>query len=132
MKITAPIETKVTASSGAALLAVAALAALNHWVPGFRPVAPYVAPAVAWLATLAAGYLAPHTHLRPEPVHPLTLTLDQVTDAAISHGWYLAKDTPTARITAGAADVPPAVQPPAATIGAAAVQLPATTTGATP
>ena len=61
----APVEKKVTASTGAAAVSGLALWALGHWVfKGSVPdvVASWVYVLVPALITFAAGYKAPHTH----------------------------------------------------------------------
>jgi len=65
MSTTAPLETKVAASSGAAFAVSTVFDALNYW--WHVPLPPlYLTGAITFLVTLAAGYLAPHTsRLKP-------------------------------------------------------------------
>lgn len=82
MKTSAPLETKVAASSGAALL-VTTLFAVLHWLdPHLGQPPAYVLGLLVTVVTLAAGWLAPHTSRTPQPAPPeppLALTAGQVT-----------------------------------------------------
>src|SRR5258708_1292080 len=63
---TAPLEAKVAASSGAALLVYAVFAVLHWAAPSLRTPPQDVVTVLTVLATLTAGYLAPHTtRLKP-------------------------------------------------------------------
>ena len=63
---TAPLEAKVAASSGAALLVTTAFAVLHWLAPAVAAPPDYVTGLLVTLVTLAAGWLAPHTtRLKP-------------------------------------------------------------------
>jgi len=73
----APLETKVAASSGAALLVTTVFAVLHWLAPSLRTPPDYVTGLLVTLVTLAAGYLAPHTS-RIKPLTPAeTVVLDR-------------------------------------------------------
>jgi len=67
--MSAPVETKVVAGSGAALVVATIFGALAYWVPGFQSPPAYLTSLIVTIVSLAAGYLAPHTP-RPPAVQP--------------------------------------------------------------
>ncbi len=103
---TAPLEAKVVASSGAALLVTTAFAVLHWLAPAVGAPPDYVTGLLVTLVTLAAGYLAPHTtRLKP-------LTLEEL--AALDH--VLAGPQPAVSYETGTTNWPAGsspVQPPA-------------------
>lgn len=66
--MSAPLETKVAASSGAALAVTTIIAALDQWVPAFTPPSAQLTALIITLVTLVAGWVAPHTSRQPKPL----------------------------------------------------------------
>ena len=111
------IEKKVGWST-AASLAVTITFGIVHWLaPGLSTPPAYIVGGLATLVTFAAGYLAPHTHLRPEPPPERGWVGPRVPASSLTSSPVSSSLGPDVKVTYAPA---PAVQPPATGTGTAA------------